>query len=169
MGVPEVGTLRGSWGSQSGLARLRPSFLLWMAGLPDVSSCEVVVLLAPLLRTRPEGLLSEPQATRTDSWSVWLPCWGPEGPSKSWWVSATRPGRGPWTWRPWLLCQTGGLLPLAVVVSRRLLMSGALPLKVARAVAPPAQRPSSRCGRPSQVLELADLLGQLGYSLHESR
>ena len=161
--------LGGSWGSQSGPARLCPSSLFRMAGLLGVSSCEVAVLLAPPLQTRLEGFLSRPQATHTDWWSVWLPSSGPGEPSKPWWVSATRPGWGPWTWRPWLLCQTGGLLPLAVVVSRQLLVSWALPLKVARAVAPPAQRSSPRCGRSSLVLELADLLGQLGYSLHESR
>ena len=148
---------------------MRPSSFLWLAGLLVISSYEVGRLLAPLLQIRPEGLLSKPQATHSDLWSVWLPCWGPGGPSKSWWVSAIQLDRESQTWRPWLLCQTGGLLPLAVVLSRRRLTSWALPLEMARAVTPPAQRSSPKCDRPSQVLELADLLGQLGYSLHESR
>ena len=138
-------------------------------GLSGVFSCEAVVPLAPPLQIHLEDPLSRPQAIHTDWWSVWLPSWGPGEPSKPLWVSATRPGLGPWAWRPWLFCQTGGLLPLAVVVSRRLVMSRTLPLKMARAVASPAHWPFSGGGRPSQILELADLFGQLSHSLHESR
>ena len=169
MGVPEVETLLGSWGSLSGPTQLRWSLLVWWTGLPGVFSGEVMKWLAPLLRMHPEGLLSEPRATHTDSWSVWLPYWGPGGPSKSWWAFAIRPGWEPQTWGPWLYCQTGGLLPLAVVVSRRLWMSWTLSLQMARTIASPAHWSFSGGGRLSQILKLADLLGQLSHSLHESR